>query len=165
MRHEVFGLFDHVHSASAALAELKRRSEVDGRCSFVVHRDAIEGERTDPQIAHEERGLREGVRFGGLLGAVGSAATLALLEGPLRLVGAGPAFAALVGAGAGTAAGAAIGAIVGSGWGDTNFQKLVSHLKSGKVLVSVNVDGLTCEHEVEDILRRNRATTTHRAIF
>jgi hypothetical protein len=165
MHHEVFGLLPTPEAATSALAEFKARSEVDGRCSIVIHRDRIEGEATDPDIAHEERGMREGLRFGSLLGAVGVATTLALLEGPFRLVGAGRAFAALVGAGAGGAAGAFIGALVGSAYGDTHFQKLASHLQEGKVLLSVDVAGLHCEHEVEEILRRHGAEVTHRAIF
>jgi hypothetical protein len=167
MHHEVFALLPTPEAATAALAEFKARSdsEVIGRCSIVVHRDRIEGEATDPQIAHEERGLREGVRFGALMGALGSAATFALLEGPFRLVGGGPAFAALVGAGIGSAYGAILGAIVGPAYGDTHFQKLASHLKEGKVLLSLNVDGLKCEHEAEAILQRHGAEVTHRALL
>jgi hypothetical protein len=167
MHHEVFALLPTPEAATAALAELKARSEseVDGRCSIVVHRDCIEEEAGDPHIAHDERGLREGVRFGALVGALGSAATFAILEGPFRLVGAGPAVAALVGAGVGSAYGAIVGAIAGPAYGDTHFQKLASHLQKGKVLLSVNVEGLKCEHEVEAILKRHGAEVTHRALL
>ena len=167
MRHEVFALLPTPEAATSALTELKARaeSEVDSRCSIVLHRDSIEGETTDPHIQHDERGLRQGVRFGALMGALGSAATFAVLEGPFRLVGTGPAFAALVGAAAGSAYGAILGAIVGSAYGDSHFQKLASHLQRGKVLLSINVDGLKCEHEAEAILQRHGAEVTHRALL
>jgi hypothetical protein len=165
MRHELFAILENPNAATSALSEICTRPELGGRYSVVVHRDGIEQASTDPVLAHEERGTHEGFYFGALLGALGGVTALAILEAPFSLMGGGPAFPALIGAGAGAAVGAFVGALTGSAYGDTHFQRLAARLRDGQVLVSVNVDGLAREHEIEEILHRHGAQTTHRAAF
>jgi hypothetical protein len=165
MRHELFAILDSPDAADAALAEIGSRPEFAGRYAVVVHRDRIPQEASDPVIAHEERGAREGFRFGAVLGATGTAMVLATLEGAYGWVGIGPALAALLGAGAGGASGAFIGGLAGSAYGDTQFQRLATHLRRGRVLVSVRVDGRARKHQIEETLRRHGARTAHRALI
>lgn len=165
MRHELFAILDSPDAADAALREIGSRPEFEGRYAVVVHRDLIAQQASDPVIAREERGAREGFRFGAVLGATGTAVVLAMLEGAYGWVGIGPALAALLGAGAGGASGAVIGALAGSAYGDTQFQRLATHLRRGRVLVSVQVDGRTRERQIEETLRRHGARTAHRAVF
>src|SRR5258708_5963848 len=165
MHHELFAMLDSPDAADAALGEIGGRPEVEGRYAGVGHRDRIAQQASDPLIAHEERGAREGLRFGAVLGATGTAMVLTTLEGACGWVGIGPALAALLGAGAGGASGAFIGALAGSAYGDTQFQRLATHLRRGRVLLSVSVDGRARKHQIEEILRRYGARTTHRALF
>jgi hypothetical protein len=165
MRHELFAILDSPDAAEAALGEIGRRPEFEGRYAVVLHRDRVAQQASDPVIAHEERGAREGFRFGAVLGATGTAVVLATLESAYGWLGIGSALAALVGAGAGGAGGAFIGALAGSAYGDSQFQRLAIHLRRGRVLVSVNVDGRARKHQIEEILRRHGARTAHRAVF
>jgi hypothetical protein len=165
MRHELFAILDSPDAAGVALGEIGSRAELEGRYAVVVHRDRIAQQASDPVIAHEERGVREGVRFGAMVGATGSAMVLATLEGAYGWVGVSPALAALLGAGAGGAGGAFIGAIAGSAYGDARFQRFATRLRRGRVLISVNVDGRARQHQIEEILRRHGALTAHRAVF
>ena len=87
MRHELFAILDSPEAADAALGEIGSRPEFDGRYAVVVHRDGIAQQASDPVIAHEERGAREGFRFGAVLGATGTAMVLAILEGAYGWVG------------------------------------------------------------------------------
>ena len=165
MRHELFAILDSPDAANAALGEIGSRPELEGRYAVVVHRDCIAEQASDPVLAHEERGEREGFRFGAVLGATGTAMVLATLEGAYGWVGTGPALAALLGVGAGGAGGAFIGALAGSAYGDTQLQRLATHLRRGRVLVSVHVDGRACKLQIEETLRRHGARTAHRAVF
>ena len=165
MRYERFALFDSAVAADSALRDLSARSELQGCCSVVVHRDRIDGELTDPDLARDEWGTRAGTRFGAIVGALLAGALLAFMESNFRIFGAGPMSAAIAGACVGGLIGGLIGAVVGSAYGDPNLEELAVHLKKGRVLASVNVKGLTRLQEVEYLFRSHQAQVKRRAVF
>jgi hypothetical protein len=166
VHHEFFALFEDAERATEALRDLAGRPELKGRYSVIVHEDRIQGQATDPELAPEERGTRPVARFGLTWGALQGAAVMALARGVFGLVGGGPLFALLMaGAGAGALIGSFIGALCGHAYEEPHLAHLASHLREGGVLVSVDVQGLPTEREVEALLKQHGAETTHRAVI
>ena len=165
MHHELFALFSDSDRAAQALRELASRPELEGRYSIVVHENQIEGETTDPAISAEERGTRSGMRFGFLLGGLHGVGVMAVARLAFGLVVGGPLATILAAAGAGALIGGFIGTLCGHAYEDPHLAHLASHLEKGGALVSVNVEALETEHEVETLLQRHGAKTTHRALI
>ena len=165
VRHELFAILDTAEALDGALRDIRARPLLAGKYAVVLHRDGIKQAASDPILSHEERGTREGLRFGAAAGAIAGASGLALLEAPFEFVGAGPWVAALIGAVVGSALGAFVGAVAGSAYGDTHFQRLASRIQAGQVLISINVAGRARTSEIEAILRHRGAVTTRRIAF
>jgi hypothetical protein len=87
-------------------------------------------------------GMGVGGAIGGTIGAIAAAiaaiGTSLILPG-LGLVVAGPIAAALAGAGAGSAVGGIVGALVGSGISDEQAKQYEKDIKSGSILIGVDV--------------------------
>ena len=158
MKHMLFALFEEAREAEAALQEVEADETCRGAYSVVMHEDRLR----DGDVELVETGVRGGMALGALLGAAGGAMLGGLVAGPLGLIGGGPLFAALMGGTYGTLYGGLAGTLGGLGGPDEGLKQLADQLEAGKILVSVNIEGIDCEARIEAIFQRHGALESHR---
>jgi len=150
MHHMIFGLFDSSEAATEAVeAVTAAHPECRGQLEIIRHR----GELHDYDVHPSESQSRLAMSVAGGIGALGAGAGVGVLAVFLEV----PAAMIVLAAFLGGVVGVMIGSIAGSGTPDRRLDALAGHLDDGKVLVSANVAGLTCEEHVEGEFRRRGA--------
>ena len=154
MRHVFYALFDSHSQADGALAALRELGLDDGAVSVMIHEDAYEVEETEG-LTMIETDAREGLIEGGVLGGVVGAIGMVALAGPAALVGIGPLLAALTTGGLAGGIYGGLGSFLYSlGIPDRSLESLASHLKDGRVLMTVETADRALEREVESIFEQ-----------
>lgn len=109
---------------------------------------------------HASEGATTGIAAGGLLGgAFGLLAGLGVLAIPGigALIVAGPLLAALSGAGAGGTLGGILGALIGNGIQESTAHHYESHVREGKILLTVRLSEEDLAYKAKEVLIENGA--------
>lgn len=153
----IFSLWANLEDAEAALKEIAKDEVCADRYSVILHQNHI-----DADVGFPENNYKHGMPLGAMIGGGGGAILVGLAAGPLGLIGMGPLFAMLMGGFQGSFLGALGGLLVGSATANLNLERLCKAVEDeGKVLVSVNVHGLSCHADIESIFQRHEALEIH----
>jgi hypothetical protein len=158
--HTVVGVFDGPNHAEQALNELKEAGFTPDQVS-VVAKDTRETqsmvERSDMQGA-ETTGVATGAFLGGITGGI---AGWLIGIGALAIPGIGPIVAAgalattLGGAAVGALAGGLLGALVGAGVPEEDARGYETHVREGRILLTVQASTAEQAQEARDAFDRH----------
>lgn len=154
----VAAVFADRRQAERAIDEM-RRMGIDPQRVSVITRDQREAKDIAGNTGAEAgTGAATGAGIGALLG--GAAGWLAgigalTIPGIGPIVAAGPIAAALGGAGIGAVAGGLVGALTGWGFSDEEAQNYEDRVRSGNILMAVEIPDGEDATRAEDLLRRS----------
>lgn len=142
-------------AAEEALRELEMKGFAEEAISLIVTDETRGKSFVIEEHTKADEGLAAGATFGGVVGAIlaaiGTAGTI-VVPG-LNLVVAGSLAGALAGLGAGAATGGLIGMLVGAGIPEHEAKRYENELKSGKILLAVDVKDDREAKTVQEILK------------
>jgi hypothetical protein len=150
MERLVCALFDDEPHAAKAIDSLVNGGVSEKVVSVVMHQGEVTHE--DLGLAAEQSGKRmaQGAALGTTIGAVLGG----LLAGPAGVLVGGPIASVLVGGATGGLYGTLAGAITGRDGEKPVLEELARELKSGKVLVTLDIEGpAAVRDEAKSILR------------
>lgn len=157
-KHTVVGVFDGPSHAEEALNKLKAAGFSPDQVSVVAKNQ----EHVDQIAAHTDmagEGAATGAVTGGVLGGlagflVGISALVIPGIGPI--VGTGILLSTLAGAGIGAAAGGLVGALAGMGVPEEDARAYETHVKEGRILLTVTANSAEQETQARDIFESVR---------
>ncbi len=157
-QHTVVGVFDGPSHAEEALNGLKAAGFTPEQVSVVAknqeHIDQI-AENTDMAGEGAATGAVTGGLLGGLAGfLVGISALVIPGIGPI--VGSGILLSTLAGAGIGAAAGGLVGALAGLGVPEEDARAYETHVKEGRILLTVQANSEEQERTAREIFENTR---------
>jgi hypothetical protein len=164
MRHVLYALFSSRDDASAAIADLTNEGVSRERCKIVVEGGDDRQLRTS-QLDLAQTDARKAVSLGVVLGAVLGGGFGAALAGPLHVTDMGVLPTAVFSAVAGSGIGALGGVLAGSMNPDRTLSELAPSAQHGKVMATVEVEGLTIEELVERIFRAHGAMQIRKSLI
>jgi hypothetical protein len=147
MRHVIYALFDDPKEEEAALQEMDALGISREAAHVTEHRQDIR----DTELNFGESDARHGLLLGVLIGAVGGAVLGGLLYGSFS------AEIVIGGALIGAVISGLAGALVGTGLVDTRLLSIRRELKRGKILVTVEPEGLTTTDAVRAVFHKHGA--------
>jgi hypothetical protein len=160
MKHVLYALFPNREDASAAIHDLSAEGVSREQCRIVVE----EGDVRTSQLDLSQTDARKAVTFGVVLGAVVGAGFGAALAGPLHVTDMGIFATAVFSAVAGSGIGALGGVLAGSMNPDRTLEQMAPSIERGRVMATVEVEGLTIEEIVERVFRAHGALQIRKSL-
>jgi hypothetical protein len=136
-----------LHGSVTAEKELLNASDDESGPHFETHTHASEGATT---------GIAAGGLLGGAFGLLAGLGVLAI-PGIGPLIVAGPLLAGLSGLGAGGTLGGILGALIGSGIPESTVHHYESHIREGKILLTLRLGEEDLAYKAKDVLIENGA--------
>jgi hypothetical protein len=157
----VYGIFDYKGELEECVTELKNASFRSDDVSVLMpsggDQETFGHEKSTKAPEGAAIGTSAGAVFGGALGWLVGAGTVALAPAFGPLVAAGPILAALAGVGAGGALGGLAGALIGAGIPEYEAKRYENFLKKGGMLLSVHADDSKWADKAKRILEQSAA--------
>lgn len=164
MKHVLYALFSNRDEASAAISDLASEGVSRERCKIVVE-EGDDAQLRGTQLDLSQTDARKAVSYGVLLGAVLGGGFGAALAGPLHVTDMGVLPTAFFSAVAGSGIGALGGVLAGSMNPDRSMEELTASAHDGRVMATVEVEGLSLEELVERVFRAHGAMQIRKSLI